>query len=108
MSASLYEIIELPNGDVVLRRADEDGEPLVSIRFSEESTYFLKGGKFEIAKAMLETGMEVASELTESEPGNAFREDVFSGEGGAYRQDGYDEDADEVYFELEDSARVLH
>ena len=41
MSSDLYEIIELSSGEIALRRANEEGEPLVTIRFSEESLYFL-------------------------------------------------------------------
>lgn len=61
--STLFEIIELPNGDIALRRADESGEPLVSIRFSSESLYFLNESKIEIAKAMIEAGLEAAGEV---------------------------------------------
>lgn len=63
MSSDLYEIIELSSGEIALRRASEDGEPLVIIKFSEESLYFLKDAKYEVAKAMIEAGMEAAGEL---------------------------------------------
>lgn len=63
---TLFEIIELPNGDVALRRADESGEPLVSIRFSKESLYFLDNSKIDVAKAMIEAGLEAASELQDN------------------------------------------
>jgi len=63
MSSSLYEIVELDNGDVVLQRADEDKEPLVSIRFSSDSLSYMREGKLDVAKAMIEAGMEAASEL---------------------------------------------
>lgn len=63
MSSDLYEIIELPSGEIALRRANEGGEPLVVIKFSEESLHFLKDGKYEVAKAMIEAGMEAAGEL---------------------------------------------
>jgi len=39
--STLYEIVELANGEIALQRADETGEPLVAIRFSSESLYFL-------------------------------------------------------------------
>lgn len=67
MSASLYEIVELANGDVVLQRADEEGEPLLCIRFSTESLSFMREGKFDIAKAMIEAGMEAAGDLADAE-----------------------------------------
>ena len=67
MPSSLFEIIELPNGDIALQRAGEEGEPVVCIRFSQESLYFLRESKFEVAKAMIEAGLEAASEMTERE-----------------------------------------
>lgn len=63
---TLFEIIELPNGDIALRRADEAGEPLVSIRFSKESLYFLEDLKLEVARVMIEAGLEAAGEMQDS------------------------------------------
>ncbi len=63
MSSPLYEIVELANGDVVLQRADEEGAPLVSIRFSAETLSYMQEGTFDVAKAMIEAGMEAASDL---------------------------------------------
>lgn len=65
--STLYEIIELPNGDIALQRADEKGEPLVSIRFSKESLYFLNESRFDIARAMIEAGLEAANTIDEDE-----------------------------------------
>jgi len=62
---TLFEIVELPDGEIALRRADESGEPLVSIKFSEESLYFLNESKIDIAKAMIEAGLEAAGEIQE-------------------------------------------
>lgn len=63
MSSSVYEIVELDNGDIVLRRADdENAEPLVQIRFSEESLLYMGDAKFAVAKAMIEAGMDAASD----------------------------------------------
>lgn len=63
--SSIYEIVELDNGDVALRRADEGSEPLVSIHFSEESLFFLEGAKFEVAKAMIEAGLDTVADIGE-------------------------------------------
>eukprot|EP01026_Neomeris_dumetosa_P031256 TRINITY_DN24807_c0_g1_i3.p1 TRINITY_DN24807_c0_g1~~TRINITY_DN24807_c0_g1_i3.p1 ORF type:complete len:105 (-),score=18.08 TRINITY_DN24807_c0_g1_i3:48-335(-) len=63
--STLFEIVELPDGEIALRRADESGEPLVSIRFSKESLYFLNESKIDIAKAMIEAGLEAAGEIQE-------------------------------------------
>ena len=59
--SDLYEIVEIAEGEIVLRRADEDGEPLVSISFSDEALYFLNSSRFNVAKAMIEAGLEAAS-----------------------------------------------
>ncbi len=64
--STLYEIVELENGDIALQRADAEGsEPLVLIKFSEESLYFLNEAKFDVAKAMIEAGLEAASDIQE-------------------------------------------
>ena len=66
--SSFYEIIELLNGDVALTRADdENNEPVVTIRFSEESLAFLGEEKFLVAKAMIEAGMEAAGDIADQQ-----------------------------------------
>lgn len=66
--SSFYEIIELVNGDVALARADdENNEPLVTIRFSQESLAFLGDEKFMVAKAMIEAGMEAAGNIADQQ-----------------------------------------
>ncbi|WP_039914014.1 hypothetical protein [Cellvibrio mixtus] len=66
--SSFYEIIELINGDVALARADDEGnEPLVTIRFSQESLAFLGEDKFNVAKAMIEAGMEAAGDIADQQ-----------------------------------------
>ncbi|MFL0809003.1 MAG: hypothetical protein K6L76_01180 [Agarilytica sp.] len=65
--STLFEIVELPNGEFALCRADENGEPLVSIRFSKESMYFLDEAKVDIAKAMIEAGLEAAGDIQVSD-----------------------------------------
>ena len=72
--SSFYEIVELTNGDVALQRADEEGEPLVVIRFSEESLAFLGEAKFNVAKAMIEAGMDAAGELADEQAEAMFDE----------------------------------
>jgi len=61
--SDLYEIAELDNGDIVLQRAGEKGEPLVRIKFSDESLYFLSEAKYDVAKAMIEAGLDAATSL---------------------------------------------
>ncbi len=61
--STLFEIIELPNGDIALQRADENGEPVVSIRFSKESEFFLDEAKLDVAKVMIEAGLELVGAI---------------------------------------------
>jgi hypothetical protein len=56
VSASFLEIIELSNGEFALKRADSEGEPLVNIRFSEESKDYLSESSFDVAKIMIQAG----------------------------------------------------
>lgn len=63
MSSEIYEIIELSNGDVALRRAGGDEEALVCIQFSSESLKVIGGYKVAVAKAMLEAGIEAVQDL---------------------------------------------
>ena len=63
MSSTLYEIVELDDGEIVLRRATDDSDPLVTISFSDEALYFLNDSKFLVAKAMIEAGLEVATDV---------------------------------------------
>lgn len=66
--SSFYEIIELENGDIALRQSERaEGNPLVEIRFSEESQYFLGKAKFDVAKTMIEAGLDLVAELSEQE-----------------------------------------
>jgi hypothetical protein len=78
--SSIYEIVELPDGDVVLRRVDdEDAEPLVKIHFSEESLDYLGESKFAIARAMIEAGMDAASDETRDDLPDSSHEDQAEG-----------------------------
>ena len=65
MSASLLEIVDLGNGEIVLQRADDDSEPLVTIRFSDETTLYLMDNGLEVAKAMIQAGIQAAAALAE-------------------------------------------
>lgn len=62
-SSILYEIVELSGGDIVLQRADGEGQPLVRIQFSTEARAYISGASVEVAKAMIEAGIESAAEL---------------------------------------------
>jgi hypothetical protein len=65
MPSPLLEIVELEDGEFVLRRANDDSKPLLSIRFSDDSIEELNEGRFEIVKAMIEAGMDAAGDIAE-------------------------------------------
>jgi len=65
MSASLLEIVDLGDGEIVLQRADDDSEPLVSIRFSDEARIYLMDNGLEVAKAMIQAGIQAAAAIAE-------------------------------------------
>jgi len=67
MSSPTFEILELSSGEIILKRSGDENntEPLVTLKFSEESVAFLGAARFEVAKAMIEAGMEAANELAE-------------------------------------------
>ncbi len=85
MDSSFLELIELDNGDVVLKRFGEDGEPLLSIRFSDEAVSTLGLDLFgpnhlEIARAMVMAGLQAAS--SERVPSADEVQDEPDGSGG--------------------------
>ena len=78
MSASLLEIVDLGDGEIVLQRAEADSEPLVSIRFSDESRIYLMDNGLEVAKAMIQAGIQAAAAIADqaeqdTETGTAAR-----------------------------------
>ncbi len=63
--ADFFEIIELSNGDIGLRKADDaSAEMIVTIQFSAEAKEGLKDHYVEVAHAMIEAGIEKVSELS--------------------------------------------
>ncbi|MDD7805781.1 MAG: hypothetical protein PUP46_09545 [Endozoicomonas sp. (ex Botrylloides leachii)] len=66
MTASFLEIVELPNGEIVLRRGDEEGEPLLTLYFSEEAKSYLQGNHLDIAKIMFDAGLHEVTRQGES------------------------------------------
>ena len=65
MPTSLLEIVDLGDGEIVLQRADDDREPLVTIRFSEESRLYIMDNGLEVAKAMIQAGLQAVSNLSD-------------------------------------------
>jgi predicted hydrocarbon binding protein len=64
-STTLYEIVMLPNGDYVLRRADEHEEPLIKIHFSKDARSILQDAGMDVAKAMIDAGIDMVEQLGE-------------------------------------------
>jgi hypothetical protein len=60
-NTTVLEIAELPDGDVVLRAAG--GEVLVTIRFAEPARNYVGEGRLQVAKAMIEAGIQTAAHL---------------------------------------------
>lgn len=61
MKESYLEIVELDNGDIVLRPASEDGEeaePLAILQLPEDTRSHLKERYFEMAKCMFHAGID--------------------------------------------------
>ena len=65
MSASLLEIIDRGDGEIVVERADDDSEPLVIIRFSDEARAYMMDNGLEVAKAMIQAGIQAAAVISE-------------------------------------------
>jgi hypothetical protein len=67
-----WEIIELANGEVALRRADSNDDPLLIIRFSDEAKERLKDQRLDVARAMISAGVQVATDIEASDDESAF------------------------------------
>jgi hypothetical protein len=62
-TTTLYEIVMLPNGEFVLRRADEQEEPLIKIQFSRDAQSILQDAGMDVAKAMIDAGIDMVEQL---------------------------------------------
>lgn len=76
MSAKVYKIVHLDDGSFALQRADGEGEPLVKVNFSEEAEYHLAGSVLEVAKVMIDAGVEAVESLSRNAPETADEKDV--------------------------------
>lgn len=66
MTTAYLEIVELSDGRIVLRRADDE-EALVTLEFSSDAKDFLHGQQKEVAKAMFNLGVQMAGRLAEGD-----------------------------------------
>lgn len=62
MTRELLEIVELPDGRIVLRRSEQQA-PIVTLTFSKEARAFLKERYIEVAKSMFHAGLQTAGQL---------------------------------------------
>jgi len=62
---SYLEIVEMEDGEIVLQRADDDSEPLVRIYFSDESRDYMMDKSLDVARVMIQAGMQAVAELAE-------------------------------------------
>ncbi|MCY4044770.1 MAG: hypothetical protein OXE99_06790 [Cellvibrionales bacterium] len=79
MAESLLELIELENGDVALKAVDtdrQDEDPIVILKFSEQSLDLMQEAKMVIAQAMIEAGMLAYSELIQDRLATAAEENA--------------------------------
>lgn len=67
MPTSLLEIVDCGNGEIVLQRADDDSEPMVTIRFSDEARAYMMDNGLEVAKAMIQAGIQAAALISEQD-----------------------------------------
>lgn len=61
----LLEIVDLANGDIVLQQAGGESTPMVTIRFAEEADVMMPMMRLEVAKAMIQAGLQAFAELSE-------------------------------------------
>ena len=65
--SSVFEIVELSSGEIVLRRPNQADEPLVSIRFSSDARVALGEAIADVGKAMIGTGVEMVGQIFDEE-----------------------------------------
>lgn len=90
MQEALLEIVELENGEVVLRRSDTSegsSEPFVTIKFSEEAKGLVNNQSAQLARFMISVGLQMVAKIHAEALSDALHE----GEEGAEA----DVDADE-------------
>lgn len=58
----VLEIIELESGELAIRNADSDDEPMIKVNFSEELRDKLSGEYLDVARVMLTAGIQMVAE----------------------------------------------
>lgn len=81
MNEAYLEIVELDNGDIVLRPVHEEGEatkPLAVLKISEDTRDFLQDRYFDLAKCMFHAGINFvySDDFSDREFSDQFEHDV--------------------------------
>ena len=66
MPASLLEIVDRGDGEIVVQRADDESEPLLTIQFSDEARAYIMDNGLEVARVMIQAGIQAAAAISES------------------------------------------
>ncbi|RTE67668.1 hypothetical protein EH243_01600 [Amphritea opalescens] len=96
MSDMFLEIIELDDGQIALRRADSNDEPIMRISFSDDVREQLDEECIDVAKVMLTAGIHMISDLNVK--GVVDPDDAAEG----------DSDLTDVEALSEDTPRIIH
>jgi hypothetical protein len=67
VATALLEIVDLGDGEIVLQRAEDDSQPLLRIQFSDEARDYLMDNGLEVAKVMIQAGMQAAAAISEKD-----------------------------------------
>ncbi len=102
MNLTFLEIVELPNGDIVVRQADSKEDPFIFLRFSEQSRFYLGSARMEVARRMIQSGLKAinamakdgAADAPPSEQNDAPGQEEYSPEHG--EDEGYELDGDDL------------
>lgn len=63
MAELFLEIVELENGEVVLREMESDDVPVMRVSFSDDMKKRLQDQHLDVAKVMLSAGIHMAAEM---------------------------------------------
>ena len=66
MPASLLEIVDRGDGEIVVQRADDESEALLTIQFADEARAYMMDNGLEVARVMIQAGIQAAAAISES------------------------------------------
>lgn len=65
MPDMFLEIVELDDGEIALRKADSDDEPIMRVNFSDHILEQLQDQHIDVAKVMLTAGIHMISDMNQ-------------------------------------------